>query len=314
MKPPRFSLLPLILGIIAPVVGSLSLSAQPDRSGPAVVLFSQPNFQGERIELEAGESIDDFNYQRFPSGRNANNRVSSIRIRGDVEVAIFDYRNFRGENLTLRDSVRNLGRIETANGAGNWNDELSSITVRERSSRHRGPDYGGRGDDRRDDRGHDDSRGDRRDDGRDDHRDSRRDRDHHREVVQVVQRAYLDILGRKADAEGLRNYVGIVEDRDWSEERLRNELRRSTEYRTVVVPRLVTTAYIEVLDRKPDAAGLRFYTSRMRDRQWTETRVREALRSSPEYRALQASPRQRATPVQAHPGNDHGPRQDKPRV
>jgi hypothetical protein len=48
--------------------------------------------------------------------------------------------------------------------------------------------------------------------------------------------------------------------------------------------RIVRRAYEDILDRQPDAAGMRLYRSRMIDDGWTEAQVREALRNSPEYR------------------------------
>jgi hypothetical protein len=48
--------------------------------------------------------------------------------------------------------------------------------------------------------------------------------------------------------------------------------------------RIVRRAYQDVLDREPDQAGLRLYRSRIIDDGWSEAQVREALRTSPEYR------------------------------
>jgi hypothetical protein len=48
--------------------------------------------------------------------------------------------------------------------------------------------------------------------------------------------------------------------------------------------RAIRRAYEDILNRQPDAEGLRLYRSRMLDDGWSESQVREALRSSPEYR------------------------------
>ena len=50
--------------------------------------------------------------------------------------------------------------------------------------------------------------------------------------------------------------------------------------------RIVRRAYDDVLEREPDAAGLRLYRSRIIDDGWSETQVRDALRRSPEYQKL----------------------------
>ena len=277
MRPHRFLLL-----LAASCVLTSSILAKGDREkveSPArVILFSGTHFTGERIELKVGEKIDDFRYQRFPSGPNANNRISSVRIDGKVEVSFYEYRAFDGDSITLVHSVTDLGHIDTADGQDDWNNNLSSVIVRERSSRERN----GRDHDK-------DREGNRRNGGNDrDHDDRRKPAprpEFNPETERIVRRAYLDILGREPDRAGLSNYVGILEDRGWSESRLRSELTRSTEYRTVVVPREITRLYREVLRREPDAAGLRFYSDRVIRSNWTYTRVRAALERSPEYRA-----------------------------
>ena len=48
--------------------------------------------------------------------------------------------------------------------------------------------------------------------------------------------------------------------------------------------RVIRRAYQDILDREPDAQGMRTYRSHMIDDGWTEAEVREALRKSPEYR------------------------------
>jgi hypothetical protein len=61
--------------------------------------------------------------------------------------------------------------------------------------------------------------------------------------------------------------------------------------------RIVRRAYQDILDREPDSAGLRLYRSRMIDDGWTEQQVREALRTSPEYREKNAWSRQKAEEI-----------------
>lgn len=47
---------------------------------------------------------------------------------------------------------------------------------------------------------------------------------------------------------------------------------------------IVRRAYQDILNREPDQQGLRLYRSRIIDDGWTENDVREALKTSPEYR------------------------------
>jgi hypothetical protein len=48
--------------------------------------------------------------------------------------------------------------------------------------------------------------------------------------------------------------------------------------------KIVKRAYEDLLEREPDAAGLRFYRSHIIDDHWTEAQVRDSIRKSPEYR------------------------------
>lgn len=64
---------------------------------------------------------------------------------------------------------------------------------------------------------------------------------------------------------------------------LRVEVRRRDEVRVnpdVVIKR----AYLDLLEREPDANALRNYRSRMLDQGWTETMVRDDIRGSHEFR------------------------------
>ncbi len=277
------------LSLIALTSGLFAQSHSEGRSAK-VTLFSGKHYTGERIVLEVGEQIDDFRFQRFPSGRNANNAVSSIRIEGDAEVTLYEYRDFKGSNLTIRDSVGNLDRIDTGSGSEDWGNNLSSVVVRADPRRR----HNDRDRDRDDDRDH--GRGNDRDRGRDDwgHDRGRDDRGpnsdywrHQREVERMVKRVYQDVLGRAPDQRGLELYVGIVEDRGWDESRLRREMEKSPEYRNTVVPQQITELYRDVLGREPDPAGLRFYTNKVVRNNWSMTKVKRALQDSPEYKAKQ---------------------------
>lgn len=49
--------------------------------------------------------------------------------------------------------------------------------------------------------------------------------------------------------------------------------------------RVIRHAYLDILEREPDPAGLRNYRDRMRKEGWTEDRLRAALRDSTEFRS-----------------------------
>jgi hypothetical protein len=61
--------------------------------------------------------------------------------------------------------------------------------------------------------------------------------------------------------------------------------------------RIVRRAYEDILDREPDAAGLRLYRGRIIDDGWSEAQVRDALRSSPEFRQKNTMTRAKAEEI-----------------
>jgi hypothetical protein len=58
--------------------------------------------------------------------------------------------------------------------------------------------------------------------------------------------------------------------------------------------RIVRRAYQDLLNREPDAEGMRVYRSKIVNEGWTETQVRDALRDSREYREATGEPVTRA--------------------
>lgn len=110
---------------------------------------------------------------------------------------------------------------------------------------------------------------------------------HREDPDKVIERAYEDILDREPDRDGLRLYRSRMIDDDWTEEDVREALRKSPEYakhRRERADKIVRQAYEDVLDREPDARGLATYRAKVMDQDWSERDVRDALKKSPEYR------------------------------
>ena len=183
-----------------------------------------------------------------------NDQISSIRTFGNVEVTAFQNRGFRGRSGRFGD-VRNLQEQ-------GWNDRLSSLRV-EGPTRSGG--FGNSG------FGNDGGFG------------------NNQSAERIVRRAYQDMLGREPDAEGMRTYRSRIIDDNWTEQQVREALRRSAEYRerTTMTPQkateIVRRAYLSVLNREPDAASQGYVQKVLRDN-WTEQDVARELRRSPEFR------------------------------
>ena len=126
----------------------------------------------------------------------------------------------------------------------------------------------------------------------------------------IIRRAYQDILHRDPDPEGLNTYRRNIVERGWDEQDVRQALHRSEERRGVVpgnnnnnnnrnyggnnnrgrvddatASDMVRRAYNSVLNREPDANGMRDYKARVINDHWTEQQLADALRNSDEYRS-----------------------------
>ena len=186
----------------------------------------------------------------LPSG--ANDRVSSIRILGRAAVRVYEDPRFRGESMQFDTDVRDLQRER-------FNDLISSIQIESRS-------FGGgaRGSSNRPPYGS-------------------------QNAEAIVRRAYDDILEREPDPVGMRTYRSRIIDDGWTEQDVREALRRSPEYREhntmtrAKAEEIVRRAYLAVLNREPDAGGQGYVNSVLRDK-WTQQDVERELRRSPEYR------------------------------
>lgn len=133
----------------------------------------------------------------------------------------------------------------------------------------------------------------------------------------IIRRAYQDILHRDPDPEGLNTYRRNVVERGWDEQDVRQALRTSNERRGVgpgnnnsnndnnnnrnyngnnnrgrgnaiddaTASDMVRRAYNSVLNREPDANGMRDYKARVINDHWSEQQLMDALRKSDEYRS-----------------------------
>jgi hypothetical protein len=225
------------------------------RQGVRVILYQHAGFKGDAIVLYPGESIENMAGQTFENGAKLNDSVTSIWIEGNVEVFAYENSRFRGEALRLTENARDLtGRFVSGSAGQSWNDRISSLRVERTRGRDREPD--------RDDRpgrppgnpdkivkdsfnellGRAPDAGELRefrariiDAGWTERmlRDHLRREDRYRNEAAelIVRRAYREVLGRDADASGLKQFTWAVRDKGWTESDVRDELRKSAEYR-----------------------------------------------------------------------------------
>jgi len=218
--------------------------------------YQTADYRDNYFCLSAGEDL-----ATLPEGVADN--ISSIRIFGRAEVTVFGDPRFRGRAEQYTNSIGNMRQDD-------FNNAISSIRVRSRGNANGNGNgngsgnWGGVGGS---------SVG-----------------NNNPEVI--IRRAYQDILSREPDTAGLRLYRSRMIDDGWSEEQVREALRRSPEYReqnTMTrekAQQIVREAYLNVLKREPDAAS-RGYVDRVLRDKWSQFDVERELRKSPEYRNRQ---------------------------
>jgi hypothetical protein len=109
------------------------------------------------------------------------------------------------------------------------------------------------------------------------------------DVDRIIRQAYRDILRRDPDPQGLRSYRSRMLNDGWSEDRVREDLRNSPEFRAkggmnvAAAQEVVRRAYLSVLHREPDP-GSQPYVDKVMREHWSQQDVERELRKSEEYR------------------------------
>ena len=125
-------LVALVVGLGSAAIAPREAAAQDGRG--QVCVYEHIDYGGYEQCFDAGEGIP--NLGRF------HDRISSVRIRGRIEVTLFEHNNFQGRQLTINSDVSDLRRF------GGWNDQADSLRItsgggRRDRDRDRDRNYGG---------------------------------------------------------------------------------------------------------------------------------------------------------------------------
>ncbi len=212
--------------------------------GPRVILYQNADYRGNALVVYAGEELENLSGLTFEGGGTLNDRISSIRVEDGAEVYVYENAGCRGAVMRLTENARDLtGRLMPNSVSASWNDRISSlrVEVRRRDEPRVDPaviikraylDLLAR---EPDPTGLRNYRGLIIDQGWTelmvrDH--IRRGDEFRREGAnRIIRRAYLDVLGREPDSSGLKHYRELLLDKDWTEGDVRDDLRRSDEFR-----------------------------------------------------------------------------------
>lgn len=231
------------------------------RDPPRIILYADPNFSGEGLALDAGSDLPDLRRSPFGSGRKSNDKVSSIRIERGARARVYADPNFTGDMLEITESIANLGQLRRPgnNSQWTWDDCITAVRVDRASRQDRDP---------------------RPPPGRPG-----------RDPETVIKNAYRDLLGHEPDANTLRHYRRLFLEENWNEDMLRADIRRGPEFRSREADGIIKRAYRDLLDREPDRDGYENFRRKIVDGNWSEEDVRNWIKRSDEYRRRQNVPR-----------------------
>jgi len=229
------------------------------RDNSRVIVYQHAGFGGDVLVLYPGDAIENMAGLTFENGAKLNDGISSIRVEGNAELFVYENARYKGEALRLTENARDLtGRPVQGSVSVTWNDRISSLRVERVRGRDRDP--GRPGDGRP---GDDRPRGD---------------------PEKLIKTTFSELLGREPSAGELRDFRSRMLDQGWNERMLREHLRTEDHYRNEAAEFIVRRAYREVLGREADPVGLKQYGWAVREKNWTESDVRDDLRKSAEFR------------------------------
>ena len=133
----------ITLATLTAIPSAWTETIEPVNRGPDVLLFEHASMEGEAGGFFAGDGISSLKDIGFRN-KSWNDEFSSIEIRGDVDVYLYEHDNFEGRRIHVSESVGNLSSIKNESGRyENWNDRVSSIQIEGRAPPHEalGPEH-----------------------------------------------------------------------------------------------------------------------------------------------------------------------------
>ena len=273
-----------LLAVTAFAQTGASAPLSPDR----VTFFTEPDFKGESLVVEAGAAVENLERMVRANQLPWAQAISSIRVEGSARATIFSGAGFSGDRVEILGNVADLyGESRGRTSGANWDRAIVSLSVVNAQAAAPvapppppPPAYPAAGD-----------------------RPATvvvvpppppppqkiiiveppRPRLDPRTAELIVQRAFRDVLDRPADPEGLRLYRHRLMNEGWSERQVIEQLQRSNEARSINADAAIAKAFREVLGRDPDPNGLAHYRSKWKQG-WTQGQIREDLRRSGEGR------------------------------
>lgn len=289
--PPRPHLLRLALavGFALGTFAALARAQTPANVGPdRVTFYTEPNFKGEALLVEAGASVENLDRMRRSNQQPWTFAISSVKLEGAARAIVYTGPGFSGERLEIAASITDLYGTPRASGGGTWDRCIASLSVIGPQRTVAAPAPAPMPSQPLPPVRYETTPPPQTvyvvpTPASPPPRVAPRPRLDPRAADLIIQRSYRDVLNRAPDPEGLRLYRHRLLNEGWSERDVVQHLQRSGEARSVNADEAIRRAYQEVLGRDPDAKGLGHYRAKWRDG-WTQGQIRDDLRRSVEGR------------------------------
>jgi hypothetical protein len=300
-------LVAVLVASVAPLHAQTNATVSANRA----TFFSEPNYKGEALTVEAGASVPSLDQLLRSNQQPWTYAIVSIRIEGAAKATIYSEPRFAGDQIEITRNVADLYSLQRTSG-GTWDHSIASIVVTGTGPTAPPPQM----------------------------ppptipqsapvvvqqappvvvqqpppgqvvvvqqqpppptvvvvparpapppptvivREPPRPRLDRRTADMMVTRAYREVLNRAPDPEGLATYRQRLMYEGWTERQIFEQLQRSGEARGVNADETIRKIYREVLGRDPDPNGLAHYRAKWRDG-WTQGQIRDDLQRSKEGR------------------------------
>src|SRR5436190_19410330 len=88
----------------AGLVGAQTTTLSPDR----VTFYTEPNFKGDALTIEAGAQVENLETMRRENQRPWTFAISSVLVEGSAKAIVNSLAGFRGDRLEITRSIADL--------------------------------------------------------------------------------------------------------------------------------------------------------------------------------------------------------------
>src|SRR5688572_20297967 len=116
-----------LLGLMSSAISQNATALSPDR----VTFYTDPNFKGEALTVEAGASVESLDrITRTTTPKPWTFAISSVRVEGAARATVYSANGYAGQRLEISRSIPDLYAVARAGEPGaTWDRAIASVAV-----------------------------------------------------------------------------------------------------------------------------------------------------------------------------------------